>query len=117
MIDYDENYFSEDDVMPFEGWHTVTIPWSNLKRCHARIRVRGEWDGCDLFDITTVDVDWLELHTVDGFRQGRIEAYDGDDDEAEALVRLFDNLPTETQREALAGATLADIDDREIVIG
>ena len=113
--DYD-NYFPEEDMMPFEGWHTITIAWSNLKTCQARIKVRGEWDGVGLFDIQVQDVDWMELHTVDGFRKGRIDAFDGDDDEADQLRRLFDNLPTEAQAEALSGATLADIDDREIVL-
>ena len=111
---YDDNYYPEDDMMPFGGWATIDISWSNLKRCRARIQVRGDWDGDGLTGIEVTDLDWLEIETVDGFRKGQVEAFDADDPEADELVALFSNLPAEAMAEALSGTTLSDIDDREI---
>ncbi len=115
---YHEDYYPEDDIMPFTGWATIDIPWSNNVRLHARIRVGADLnpDGELVGDAWVDDVDWIELHDIDGFRKGRVRGYDPED-HAEKVIKLFEAMPMIAQQEALAGTTLADIDDREIVVG
>lgn len=117
MIDYDDNYFPEDDAMPFTGWATVEMPWTSMVTCQARIRVGADLneDGEIVGTVWVDDVDWVEMHTVDGFRKGRIESVDDDEVELD-VMKLFEALPTERQTELLAGNTLSDIDDRELVV-
>ena len=118
MIDYEDYYYNrEDDVMPFTGWAIIDLPWTAQVTCQARIRVGADLnnDGELINPAWVDDVDWIELHTFDGFRKGKIEALDLED-HAQCITTLFESLPMVAQTEKLSGVTLSDIDDRELVV-
>ena len=113
MIDY-PRYDENDDV--FSGWATVSTPWTSQTKAHARIKVRGTFTSCELEDITVDDVDWVEVHTVDGFREGLIETEEDIDGLNEQFLKYFEAMPDKAQNEALEGADMWNADGYGITL-